>query len=394
MRKYNRSIWLDCVAAMAVCALAGCATQTGQRTAYGTDEPAGAPAAGAASATPKTMAAAPVVEPAAAAPIALREEQPLRYVVKKGDTLWGIANHFLKEAWQWPEIWYVNDQVRNPHLIYPGDVLTLIWKDGRPRVVKSEGVSALNVEYLAPQVRELPLDGAIPTIPIEAIRDFLRGPRLVDADALKEAPYVLAFFEPHVVEGAGASVYIQAVKDREQQRYESVRLGEKYVDPDSGDLLGWEATPVADIEMRQFGDPSTGLITRSSRESRAGDRLIKPLAESFDANFYPHAPTKPVKGRIISLFDALSQSGQYQVVTINKGAQDGMEAGHVLSILQSKRTAKDPYTSRVVKLPDLYAGTLMLFKVESRVSYGLIMEAVREIHALDSVERPDPGQQR
>jgi LysM repeat protein len=394
MHKYNRSIWLNCAIALVASAVAGCATQTGQHSAYRSGE-ASTTAPAVEAATPPPAAAAPAPEPVVSEPVALREEQPLRYVVKKGDTLWGIANHFLKQAWQWPEIWYVNDQVANPHLIYPGDVLTLIWKDGRPRVVKSQGVSALNVEYLAPQVRELPLDQAIPTIPIEAIRDFLRGPRLVDADALKDAPYVLAFFEPHVVEGAGSGVYLQGVKDPQQLRYESVRLGDKYVDPDSGELLGWEAIPTAEIELRQFGDDtSIGHIARSSRESRAGDRLIKPLDDTLNANFYPQAPDKPVGGRIISLHDALSQSGQYQVVTINKGERDGMKVGHVLSVMQSQRTAKDPYSSRTIKLPPLYAGTLMLFKIESRVSYGLIMESVREIHALDSVEKPDPGQQR
>ena len=390
MRKYTGSYTLNSTAALiAALCLSACANAP-QHRSY----PAQTPAA-------ETPPPAPASERVAydgsgggavAPKVQVREDAPLRYVVKKGDTLWGIASHFLSEPWQWPEIWYANEQVKNPHLIYPGDVLTLIWKDGRPSLVRSAGVSALDVEYISPQVRELPLDQAIPTIPLEAIRDFLRSPRLVMDEDMQRAPYILSFVDTHVIEGAGKQVYVRNVPEGAQFRYDVVRVGQKYVDPDTRELLGWEAVPVAEVEVHEFGDPATAVITRSAIEARAGDRLIEPLGDTYSANFYPHSPVNAVGGRIISLYGALSQTGQYQVVAINRGAVDGMEAGHVLSVMKSDREARDPYTKRMTALPDLYAGTLMLFKVDSRVSYGLIMSAKREIHEFDKVERPEPGQ--
>ena len=382
MRKYNGLTIIH--GAVAAALLTACASRPAEHVEYaGSEAPQAAPSAPQA-VTPPPAAPAPAPQ--------LRADAPLRYVVKKGDTLWGISNHFLKQPWEWPEIWYVNDQVKNPHLIFPGDVLTLVWRDGRPMVMATDGVSA-NTDYLSPRVRELPLDQAIPTIPLESIRDFLSNPRLVDADQLRNAPYILSFVDPHVVEGAGSLVYVQNVPKNGAARWDAIRLGEKFVDPDSGELLGWEGTPVGGIDIREFGKPATAVITRSDREARAGDRLIPPLGETFDSNFYPHAPKGKVGGRILSVYDGVSQIGQYQVVTLNRGTREGIEPGHVLSILQSNRTARDPYTNRLVQLPELYAGTLMVFKVESKVSYALVLNATREIHTLDRVEKPQDGEQ-
>jgi hypothetical protein len=342
------------------------------------------------SATPVPSGEAGFAE--APAPVRMRDEAPLHYVVKKGDTLWGIASHFLLEPWQWPEIWYVNGQVANPHLIYPGDVLALVWRDGRPMVMAGDSLSA-DAERLSPRIREQPLDQAIPTIPLEAIRDFLRAPRLVDADELRDAPYVLSFVDPHLVEGTGSLVYLQRLPNGAETRWETVRLGERFVDPDSGELLGWEGTPVGSVEIRAFGRPATALITGSARETRPGDRLIKPLDDIFTANFYPHAPERKVDGRILSVYEGVSQIGQYQVVTLNRGKRQGIEPGYVLSILQADRTARDPYSKRRVALPELHAGMLMVFKVENKVSYALVMSATREIHVLDRVEKPQAGEQ-
>jgi len=380
MRKYNGLTIIH--GALAALLLTACVSRAPEHS----EVPAAAPPE-----VPPSAAAAPAVPPPPARPVALREDAPLRYVVKKGDTLWGIASRFIQQPWQWPEIWYVNEQVKNPHLIYPGDVLTLVWRDGRPMIMASDGVSA-DTEYLSPRVRELPLDQAIPSIPLEAIRDFLRNPRLVDAAALRDAPYLLTFVDPHIIEGAGSLVYIQNLPNGARTRWDAIRLGGKIVDPDTGELLGWEGTPVGGVEVRNFGTPSTGLITRSDREALAGDRLIPPADELFNTNFFPHAPKHKVGGRILSVHDGVSQIGQYQVVTLNRGERDGLEPGHVLSILQAGRQARDPYTKRLVTLPDLYAGTLMVFKVESKVSYALVMSAVREIHTLDRVEQPQDGE--
>ncbi|HEY1077681.1 MAG TPA: LysM domain-containing protein, partial [Fontimonas sp.] len=324
-------------------------------------------------------------------PVGMRSDAPLSYVVKKGDTLWDIAAHYLIEPWQWPEIWYVNGQVANPHLIYPGDVLTLVWRDGRP-VVQREQPS--NTEYLSPRIRESALGDAIPTIPLEAIRDFLRAARVVTADEFRDAPYVLGFAEPHVVEGAGAEVYVKNLPEGGDYRYDSVRIGKKYIDPDSNEFLGWEAIPVADMEVRRDGRLATVLIARSYMETRAGDRLLPPELGGFTANFYPRAADPSIAGRIISVIGGVSQIGQYQVVALSRGAADGLEAGSVLDVFQTGRTARDPYTGRNEVLPELFAGTLMVFKADERVSFALVMRAVREIHLNDRVRGPQPSERR
>ena len=391
MRKYSGfkgALGFNGLVAIAIATMLGCAASPAQKSSNIKVNPA----------TPMTPAKAP---PAPAMQVetvlpqdesqtflredetpALREDAPIRYVVKKGDTLWGIANRYLIEPWQWPEIWVVNSQVRNPHLIYPGDELLLIWRDGRPRVERE-----LPADRLSPQVRESDLGEAIPTIPIEAIRDFLRSPRLVTLDQLKSAPYVLDFVDLHIVGGAGDGAFVKKLKSGGNV-WDVVRLGERYVDPDSKELLGYEAIPVAEADVREFGDPGTVMLRRSFRESKPGDYLIKPLSESFDSNFYPHAPAQPVDARILSVFDGVSQIGQYQVVALSRGAVDGLEAGHVLDILQSGRSAKDPYGSRYVQLPDTYAGQMLVFKTEQRVSYALVMSAIREVHVLDKAVNP------
>jgi LysM repeat protein len=341
------------------------------------------PSSTAPTATPMAQSSAPAAQPLPQPSV--REEAPLRYVVQPGDTLWDISRRYLLEPWQWPEIWYVNDQVANPHLIFPGDVLTLVWRDGRPVVTREE---MLDVDYLAPRVRELPLEAAIPTIPLEAIRDFLQRSRVVTQEDLRRAPYVLGFADPRLIVGAGSEVYVRNLPREERYQYDAVRVGERYVDPDTGEALGWEAIPVADMEVRRYGEPATMLVARSYRETRAGDRLLEPEADSFTANFYPRAADPALVGRIISVFDGVSQIGQYQVVTLSRGANDGLEAGHVLDVFQSGRKARDPYTGQSVTLPEIYAGTVMVFKTEPRVSFALVVDAEREIHRFDRVRGP------
>jgi LysM repeat protein len=337
-----------------------------------------------------TAVAAVTQEPGAGAPPQLRDGVPLRYVVKKGDTLWGISNHFLLNPSEWPEIWMVNDQVHNPHKIYPGDVLSLMTVNGRPQLVRENEPS--QDERLSPQVRSDALQEAIPAIPIEAIRDFLHSPRVVSPEELKKAPYLLDFVDEHLVAGASSKVYVRKLPPRSNTvDYSLVRLGQAYKDPETHELLGYEALPIGTAEIQRDGEPGIALLTTTTREALVGDYFIPVDPESFDAFFYPHAPVNNVNGRIISVFDGVSQVAQYQVVAINRGGRDGMEPGHVLSIMQASRTARDPYSTSGhgrVKLPDLLAGTMMVFKVTPRISYALVMEATRPVRVLDKVVRP------
>ncbi|MEC9356253.1 MAG: LysM domain-containing protein [Pseudomonadota bacterium] len=358
-------------------ALGGCATQP-------VAPPAPLPMAPPAS-DPVPMTATPAAAPMRET-VRLRESGAGRYVVKKGDTLWDISQYFLQDAWQWPELWYVNGQVSNPHLIYPGDVLTIAWIDGYPQLMRESGVA---IERLSPQIRESGLGDAIPAIPLEAIRDFLRGPRIVSLEELNAAPYVLAFLDSRLIAGAGDGFYVKNLPRDESYTYSVVNVGDAYRDPETGDILGYEAIPTAEAEVRDYGSPSTAELVSSYRETRIGNRLLPRELELFASNFYPHSPDAELGGTIISVFDGVSQIGQYQIVAINRGTDHGLEPGHVLSIFQRGRKVKDPYdpASRV-QLPDLYAGNLMIFKTDARLSYGLVMTAERPLHVLDKVDKP------
>lgn len=322
---------------------------------------------------------------------ALREKVPLRYVVKKGDTLWSISNHFLLNAWEWPEIWYVNGQVRNPHKIYPGDVLTLMVVNGRPQLLAQKQPD-LREDRVSPQVRASKLDDAIPAIPIEAIRDFLQSPRMVMPDEIKKAPYVLDFVDEHLMVGSHSRVYVRRLNPKDQTiDFNVVRLAEEYKDPVNGESLGYAAIDIGSAELEKAGDPGIAMMNKTTRETLAGDYFLPVEPETFDAFFYPHAPADDPRATIISVYDGVTQIGQYQVVALNRGGRNGMEPGHVLTVMQSNRTARDPYGSlgsSRVKLPDVEAGTAIVFKVTPKVSFALIMEATRAIKVLDKAVKP------
>jgi hypothetical protein len=359
-------------------------------------------------APPAEAAPAPETQPAEPTePVELKENAPMRYVVQKGDTLWGIANKYLKDSWQWPELWYVNPKVANPHLIYPGDELYLYYVDGAPRLAKvgegggggggaPQGEAAYTMPpggegSFSPSVRQLPLDQAIYAIPADQIRAFLHGPRVIDEDELDDAPYIVDFDEKRLLGAADSYAYVVDIEDQSVAQYQVVRRSKEYRDPDDNDVIGYEVLPVADAEVRVFGDPSTIYLLRSDMEARAGDYLLLPETDPLALRFIPHAPAKDVDGKIISVFNAMSQIGQYQIVTLNRGTEQGIEPGHVLTVYQAGRKAKDPnaFFGGSVQLPDQKAGTLMVFKAGPRVSHALVMSATRAIHLLDKVERPE-----
>ena len=332
----------------------------------------------------------PRAEPGLPPPVVeVADNAPLKYVVKKGDTLWDIASYFLRDPWLWPEVWYVNPQVNNPHLIFPGDELLLVWVDGRPQIRRS----GLGVERLSPRVRNLPLDAAIPTIPIDAIRNFLRGPRLIETDTLDDAPYVLEFVGEHLIGAEGMSVYVMRLPENDVTAYQIVRRGETYRDPDNNKILGVEAIPIGEIEGLDSGSPAVARVLDSQREILIGDHMLPSEEEIFSANFFPHSPANDVEGRIVSVYEGVSQIGQYAIVALNRGQTHGLAPGHVLSVYQAGRKVSDPYKSGYgkVQLPDQLAGTLLVFKTYERFSYGLVMEAFRPVHVLDKVKNPQPG---
>jgi len=321
-------------------------------------------------------------------PVPLADNHPNQYTVKEGDTLWDIASVFLRDPWYWPEVWYVNPQIENPHLIYPGDVLSLVSMEGRQRIVNSP-VSAYR---LSPQARITPLDEAIESIPYEQIAAFLSKGLVLEKGQTERLPYILAVRGDHMIGSAGNQIYVRGGEPAPSgTRYSVVHVGDRLVDPDVGDVVGEQGIYFGEGAMSRGGDRVTLALTDTSREALAGDRLL-PETVDIPLNFFPKPPDNQVNGRIISVVDGVSLIGQYQVVVLNRGARNGLAPGDVLTVFQDGDVVKDRFGGGVfggnVKLPDEAAGTVMVFKVYDRIGYGLVMEATDAIRVNDAVRNP------
>ena len=347
-------------------------------------------AAGSGVAQERAGTAGAAVGQAATTPV-LNPRHPDTYVVQRGDTLWDISSMFLRDPWYWPEIWQINPQVANPHLIYPGDILSLSYVDGRP-VIAIERAVASNVERLSPRVRSEPLEEAIPTIPYETLRAFLSRPAVLDPDELETLPYIVAQRDG-LLGSAGQSVYVRGTDEASVgTSYDILHVGEPLIDPDDDTLVGYEGIYVGQGRVTRTGDPATLLLTDSKREALVGDYLVEEEAVPR-ADFLPRGPEQQIDGRIISVVDGVSLIGQYKVVVINRGARDGLEPGHVLRVFQTGDVIRDTIRGRgnfgeKVRLPDEPAGIMMTFRTFDRISYALIMEATSDIRVLDAVRNP------
>lgn len=335
-----------------------------------------------------TLLCASLLSTAALADDLLRGDHPDRYTVRKGDTLWDISARFLRSPWRWPDIWHVNPQVANPHLIYPGDVLELVYVDGRPQLRLNRGDRRVK---LSPNVRSAPWDGAIPTIPIDAIAPFLSRPYVLDPGEGDTLPYVVEFADDHILGGAGQRAYVRNLNSAHGNKFHVVRPGGPYKDGETNEVLGHEALYIGTVEATRSGDPATVFFNSSDRESAIGDRLLEVSDERAWTNFTPSRPAHDIEGSIISVLDGVSQIGQYNVVVIDRGRFNGLKPGNVLRIDQRGETVRDvvtPDSRDTVTLPDEEAGMLMVFRTFERVSFGLVLDATRPIHLLDRVRQP------
>jgi hypothetical protein len=325
--------------------------------------------------------------------VLLADNHPEEYVVQKGDTLWDISKMFLKDPWYWPEIWQVNPQIANPHLIYPGDVLVLIYVDGQPRLFNRG-----SAERLSPQIRTTQIEAAIVSIPYDQIAAFLSRGLVIEKSEIGALPYMLATRGDHLIAGAGNDVYVRGNVSDVGTRYSVVHIGDELVDPDDNSVVGFQGIYVGEGMVRRGGDPATVRLIDTNREALQGDRLI-PESIEIPLTFFPKSPASTIDGRIISVVDGVSLIGQYQVVVINRGTRDNLANGDVLTVFQSGDVVKDRFAGgklrggallggESVKLPDEEAGTVMVFKVYDRIAYALVMEATSEIRVYDAVRNP------
>lgn len=333
--------------------------------------------------------------------IPLAENAPDEYVVKPGDTLWDISKVYLRDPWYWPEIWYVNPQVANPHLIYPGDVLKLVYIDGQPRLTIAERAEGGDgTKRLSPQVRREPLSRAITAIPHDVIAGFAGRPVLLDKDQVNKAPYVVAMRDGHVIGGAGAEIYARGIKEAQpEERFSIIHVEGELVDPETNKLLGYTGVYVGAGPVMVSGDPAKLMLTETAREALQGDKLFP---ESVDVNvdFVPHAPEMDVDATVIAVKD-MTVMGQYHVIALNRGSKAGLEAGHVVAIEQTGDVVIDKYSKgglnartgglkrgNAVQLPSERAGVAMIYKTYDRMSFALVMDATHEIRQGDRATNP------
>jgi len=317
-------------------------------------------------------------------PVPLAEGHPNEYVVQVGDTLWDISATFLKDPWFWPEIWYVNPDIVNPHLIYPGDVLGLVYIDGQPRITNVRA----STYRMSPQARVTPLNEAIASIPYEDVAAFLRSGAILEKKQADGLPYLLQARGDHLIASAGNEIYVRGLTDTAPgTRYQLVHISDPLHDPDDNRLIGYIGIPVGDGRLRRGGDPATVALTDTSMEAIPGDRLL-PEDDDIPLSFYPSAPSTSVEGRIITVVGGVSQIGQYMVVVLNRGTSNGLAVGNVLTVYQTGEEVHDRIGGGKVTLPEEAAGTVMIFKTYDRISYGLVMEATQAIHIHDTVRNP------
>jgi LysM repeat protein len=335
---------------------------------------------------------APVAEAQPTAQL-IRPDAPMNYTVKRGDTLWDIAAVFLKDPWFWPEIWQINPQVENPHLIYPGDVLSLAYgANGDAHVMISQYSGA----RLQPRLRSENLDGPIDTIPFSAIAAFLTKPSVLTEEQALAAPHILAFRDHHMIGGTGHEFYVRNLNGAVNESYVVMHVGSPIYDLETHDLLGYQAYFVGNAIVKTPGEVSKAVLTENKREALEGDRLISVEGER-SLTFAPHVPKNPVDGQIVAVADDAAQVGQYQVVVLNRGKEAGLEQGAVLAVDQQGEVVQDkmgswpwkkePFGDHV-QLPYERAGTLIVFKVYDRISYGLVIGARAPMRVADRVYNP------
>lgn len=340
---------------------------------------------------------------------------PERYVVQQGDTLWDISGMYLKDPWYWPEIWHVNPSIQNPHLIYPGDVLYFSYVDGKPRV----SLEASSAMRLSPEVRSSPLSGAIRAIPYDLLMDFVGRPSLLTKDDIKNQPYVIGMRDLHLVGSTANEVYARGLgQPAEGTRYNIVGVGEKLYDPDNGDLLGYighYAGTAAVIQSTGAVAPGTDSILNMKRdeplthmrvievgrEIMQGDKVF-PVQADVGADFVPSPPSnEAILGQVIAVVDGVQVAGKHQVVAINRGKKHGLAPGNALGVFYRGELVRDRFDRESwsaftanyekVRLPDERSATILLFTVNDRMSYGLVVQSSQVINRGDFIAHPQYG---
>ena len=322
--------------------------------------------------------------------IKVKKDAPSEYTVVKGDTLWAISGRFLHNPWRWPQIWNMNrQQIKDPHWIYPGDVIVLDYSGGKPRLSLKGSKAAQHVAKLSkesPKIRISQLSvQAIPSIPAEVIEPFLSKPTIIDVDAFQEAPRIALGPDDRVLMAAGDVAYAVNLRGEEGSEWNIFSAGRELVDPESGDLLGYEVSYVGQAAAQDVDEVSTIKITSSKQEVTIGDRLILPMSHTL-INYVPRLLEKRLQATVLAAYDTLEEAGSLNTVVINKGKDDGVDVGHVMFVYKApRRVKKESFTDPDLYAPSVKAGNLFIYRVFSRVAYGLVLDSTYPVNRFDEV---------
>mgnify|MGYP001243252600 CR=1 FL=1 len=314
----------------------------------------------------------------------LVDNPPERHIVVQGDTLWGIAGNFLKEPWRWPEVWRLNkEQIKNPHLIYPGDIVVLDMSSGKPQLKLAKPLK------LTPQVYSEEVKKEIPTIPQNVIEPFLTRPLVLGENDLKDVPRIIASQDDRVLIGNNDVAYVSGIPDNSREKWAIYRPGEAITDPLTKEILGYDAQDLGTARLLKSGTPATVRISTVREEISRGDRLLpQPRAELI--SYVPRSPDAKLNALVLAIYGGLTEGGRHSVVQLNRGSKDGLEAGHVLALFRkSTAAARDDNDRQVMlDLPEERYGLMLVFRVFDRVAYALVMDASRSLLIGDAVRNP------
>ncbi len=329
----------------------------------------------------------------------LQEQAPQEYRVKPKDTLWGIAKLFLKDPWRWPHIWHANPDIANPHLIYPGDTISLVTIDGETKLKLTRGAATdgvLSQEMpdgsikLSPGINEEAIDTVIPALPLDIIQGFLVEHRLVDPKEFKESPYILAGAEKHILAGKGDQVFARGNFATVVPNYGIYQEGKVFKDPVTREFLGFMAEHVGQVSpIDMTGDVGKFEVNFTKKEVRMYNRLMPLDQEKFSAFYHPKSPNQKVSGQVIHGFGGVNNFSRYDVVALNLGTREMLQAGDILAVSRKGELIRDRLKKDKVFLPSERSGLLMVFKSFEKMSLALILEAKDIVSVGDKVENPE-----
>ena len=355
-------------------------------------------------------------------PLTIKPDAPDRYVVVPGDTLWGISQRYTDSPWRWPELWNMNrDQIRNPHLIYPGYVILLDRERGQltiaggkpgstPTPSTAPGVppstttppttvpttTAPGSTKIGPTVRAESLARQeIPSIPAAAIEPWLSRPLVIEADGLEKGPTIIATQNDQVMVAPGQSAYVRGIGGSKDDTWFVYRKGNALVDPDTNQTLAYEAIYLGTAQVTRPGEPATVTLTSAVQEVAAGDKLVA-AGRPQPVNYAPHAPGGQLSGRVMAIYGGIAkvgEAGPQSVISVNRGKADGVEVGHVLAVYSLGATVRDTSKPKGsaderIQLPNERVGLAFVFRVFDRISYALVMQISRPVRPLDVVQTP------